>query len=260
MRIKPSLLFFCFSLAAVHATAAGFHYGIEGSTRMNVLSSSDQRTQQNAVAGEVAYELSKTLSLSGGFITAFSSQGGEIIESQGPANQFDIYMGLQHRKDIIRDLKWINEGGMTLPLGEENQYQQVRGVFSAATTLRYVYFDERCVLVNKFEGELMANTFDRSPTTLKWNSDRSFAYSLANQFIFTDWLFSGIGAGIRSSHFLDESDSLSTKGFLFIGAKLQSVTAKLTYINGNYIDQEHAAPWVLDQYRQLIELKVGVEF
>ncbi len=235
-------------------------FSLEYSGSVNALEEERPRLYSHVLGASVGTNINGFAFVDVGIEASFISVGQEIEKNNDNPSLTDVHFDIAKQIVLNRRNAMTLAAYLALPTSEESRFEAYRAYLLNSIGLTTQIYKSHYDLSNTIAYGYLNNSFEVSPVSLESNPDHSIEYQLTNKFSFYRYARAIIGGGVKLQHYLNNESQIHWNESLALGYERDSWHTFLSFSNGSYDDQNRYDLWFIDQFRQVISLKVGYDF
>ncbi len=249
-------------VAPITTKARNWSIGLGYGVSTNLANENSNRVYENSLDAELSYSLGKIgngeagLSIGSGLLAY--ADGNNIRKQESNPIWNDIAIGFSYGQKVFGSSKLVLAFTENLPTGYESQMEGYKSVIDSAASLAVPFFNGSLSVVNTIAFSAIINSYAESTSTLETNTDNVTVYSLGINYVIGAGFSIGAKGVVKSVHFMNNENQLRTSTSEFIRYKGSNWAASLSYLLGNYDENENYRFLYLDDTRRVF--KFGVNF
>lgn len=245
------------------AEAKDWSVGIDYGVSTNFANENSNRTYENSLEAAFSYSLGQVghgkagLTIGSGFLAY--ADGNNIRKEETNPVWNDVSIALSYGQKLFGDSKFVVELTENLPTGYESQMEGYKSVVALATSLATPILNDKLTLINTVAFSAIMNSFAESEATLEANAENIALYSFGVSYAIGAGFSVGAKAVAKSVHFTNNENQLRTSTSEFVRYHGANWAASLSYLLGNYDENENYRFLYLDDTRRVFKLGVSFE-
>lgn len=226
----------------------------------NLAEESDKRPYKHFLYSEVEYNMGHLGSGDWGITASTAleglSDGNNFNNKEANPKWHDLDLGLDYQQKIFSQSALILSMTVSLPTGYDSQIEEVKSTLNSEARLMTPFLNKKLSMMNRLAGSYIFNTYSESVTSKESNVNYLGEYGLGFSYSLVKGFTIGAGFNAKSFHAINGENELRTSTSQFIGFKQKSLSLKLSYLNGQYDQNDSVRIYYLDEVRRVIKFEV----
>jgi hypothetical protein len=234
----------------------GFSLNTSLSSRTDLASEMPERDYTHSLSIAAGFGIDQFL-LSANTAYTYTSLNNSILDRQYSADGIsDSTLGLTFME--------LYSTTFVAPTSASSQYEGLKGAATLAANYKHSAISPKVSMNHGLKYNYLFNSYVYSPISGRSTYEMTLAYSLGIEAQIVSQLAMGMGFDAQTSRLNDGSiemgSSINSSFSLSSSYKFQRLTLGVSYGSGNFFDDKFQNNWFLNQYQQVIALKLGFKW
>lgn len=186
----------------------------------------------------------------------FESERNQIIDNERDSMLSDTILSYSFSSYLLGRYKFSHSLANQFPTSDTSQFEGYKSILGYSMSYEHS-FSNFSIVPGVFMRRFL-NTYDKSPSSFKYNPAWSYGFGINFGLMFSKTLNLEVGGNIRTNERIDGERTYRGSNAVGLGYEYKKVSTKLIYANGESTDNggnlwlDTRSPLLFDEYQQTV--------